>query len=80
MDRKWFPDFVRVVDDFEYTGTTKILVRNLKALHYDRRRLPDADLWWRERGDSQFKPLTSEDYEQLHQVFEKAERAELLDR
>ena len=20
MDRKWFPDFIRVVDEFEYTG------------------------------------------------------------
>ena len=27
MDRKWFPDFVRVVDEFEFTQTQKILVR-----------------------------------------------------
>ncbi len=40
MDRKWFPDFVRLVDDFEYTQTQKVLVRNLKKVHFDRRRLP----------------------------------------
>ena len=37
MDRKWFPDFVRVVDEFEFTQTQKILVRHLKADHFNRR-------------------------------------------
>ena len=80
MDRKWFPDFVRVVDEFEYTQTQKVLVRNLKALHYDRRRLPDARIYWRERGDEAYRPLGAEDFEALRQRFEQAERAELLDR
>ena len=39
MDPKWFPDFVRIVDEFEYTQTQKVLVRNLKQVHFDRRRL-----------------------------------------
>ena len=34
MDRKWFPDFVRIVRDFEYTGTQKVLVRELKRVHF----------------------------------------------
>ena len=34
MDRKWFPDFVRVVDDFEYTQTQKVLVRAYKKVHF----------------------------------------------
>jgi len=80
MDRKWFPDFVRVVDEFEYTQTQKILVRNLKQLHYDRRRLPDAELYWRERGDASFRPFSAEDYEALRARFEAAERVDLLDR
>ena len=46
MDRKWFPDFVRVVRDFEYTGTQKVLVRELKRVHFDPRRVPDP-LWFR---------------------------------
>ena len=37
----------RLVDEFEYTGTAKILVRNLKQVHFCRRRLPDAPLYWR---------------------------------
>jgi fatty-acyl-CoA synthase len=79
MDQKWFPDFVRIVDEFEYTETQKILVRNLKKLHFDRRRLPGAELYWRRRGDDCFHPLTAADYEALRGEFESAERLELLD-
>jgi fatty-acyl-CoA synthase len=80
MDRKWFPDFVRVVEEFEYTQTQKVLVRNLKRVHYDRRRLPDAPLYWRTRGDERFRELTSDDYAGLRAEFEKREKLELLDR
>jgi fatty-acyl-CoA synthase len=80
MDRKWFPDFVRVVDDFEYTQTQKVLVRNLKKVHFDRNRVPDEPIYWRTRGDKAFKPLTKRDYQQLRKEFEKAERLQLLDR
>jgi fatty-acyl-CoA synthase len=80
MDRKWFPDFVRLVDDFEFTGTQKILVRTLKALHFCRRRLPDAPIFWRTRGDDAFRPFTPQDYEGVRGQFERAERLEMLDR
>ncbi|MBM4266623.1 MAG: AMP-binding protein [Deltaproteobacteria bacterium] len=80
MDRKWFPDFVRLVDEFEYTQTEKILVRNLKKVHFDRNRLPDAPIYWRMRGDSSYKPLTTEDYGGLRKEFAKAEKLDHLDR
>ncbi len=80
MDRKWFPDFVRVVDAFDLTRTQKILVRNLKRVHFDRRRLPHDAIFWRERGDTSFKPLGREDFEALYAKFQAAERAHLLDR
>jgi fatty-acyl-CoA synthase len=79
MDRKWFPDFVRVVEDFQYTGTQKILVRNLKAVHYDPARVPDP-LYWRRRGDSAYKPFTGADYAEVRKEFSAAERLSLLDR
>ncbi|MBC8291556.1 MAG: AMP-binding protein [Proteobacteria bacterium] len=79
MDRKWFPDFVRVVDDFEYTGTQKILVRNLKADHYHPERVPGS-IYWRERGDAGYKPLADADWQRLRSTFEAAERLDLLDR
>ncbi|HKC50237.1 MAG TPA: AMP-binding protein [Myxococcota bacterium] len=79
MDRKWFPDFVRVVRDFEYTGTQKVLVRELKRVHFDPRRVSDP-LWFRERGDDAFKPFTPADWERVRQVFGAAERLHLLDR
>jgi fatty-acyl-CoA synthase len=80
MDRKWFPDFVRVVDDFEYTNTQKILVRNLKREHFDLRRLPHARIFWTRRGDRAYRPFSMQDFEALYRQFEASERAELLDR
>ena len=80
MDRKWFPDFVRVVEEFEYTQTQKVLVRNLKQAHFDLRRLPDAEVYWRRRGETRFRRFTPEDWEALRREFANRERLELLDR
>ena len=80
MDRKWFPDFIRIVDEFEFTKTQKILVRNLKRVHFHRGRLPDAPIYWRERGDRSFKPFSADDFNALRDRFRKSEREELLDR
>jgi hypothetical protein len=80
MDRKWFPDFVRVVEDFEFTQTQKILVRELKARHFNRRLLTDDPIFWRERGDTTFRPFSRDDYERLRTEFEAAERLQLLER
>ncbi|MGH0030394.1 MAG: AMP-binding protein [Myxococcota bacterium] len=79
MDRKWFPDFVRIVDEFEYTQTQKVLVRNLKKVHFDPARVGDP-VFHRGRGDTAYRPFTAEDYAALRGDFERAERAELLDR
>lgn len=79
MDRKWFPDFVRLVDGFEYTQTQKILVRNLKREHFDRRRLPEAPIYWRRRGTTTFEPLGRDDFDRLHAEFVAAERDRLLE-
>jgi len=78
MDRKWFPDFVRLVDEFEFTQTQKILVRNLKQDHFHRERLPDEPLFWRRRGDAGFRPFGKEDFAALRREFEAAERETLL--
>ena len=79
MDRKWFPDFVRVVEDFRYTGTQKILVRELKAAHYHPERV-DGALFWRQRSDTNYRAFGADDFSEQHVVFEKAEREDLLDR
>ncbi len=80
MDRKWFPDFVRVLDEFEYTETSKILVRNLKRVHFDLNRLSAEAVWFRRRSDSSYAPLTPEAYAGLREEFAAAERLNLLDR
>jgi fatty-acyl-CoA synthase len=80
MDRKWFPDFVRVVDDFEFTQTQKVLVRNYKKVHFDRNRLPEDPIYWRQRGDKAFRPFTAADYAALRDEFKEREKLALLDR
>ena len=75
-----FPDFVRVVEEFEYTQTQKVLVRNLKAAHFDPRRRGGEPVYWRRRGDTSFRPFGEADYAALRQEFERSERLELLDR
>jgi fatty-acyl-CoA synthase len=81
MDRKWVPDFIRIVHDFEFTQTQKVVVRNYKKLHFDRNRLPaDETLYWRRRGDTAFQPFTVADYQQLREEFAAREKLELLDR
>jgi fatty-acyl-CoA synthase len=80
MDRKWFPDFVRLVDDFEFTQTQKVLVRNLKQVHFDPRRQPSDALYWRARGDTTFRPFTPTDFETLRKEFAAREKLDLLDR
>jgi hypothetical protein len=80
MDPKWFPDFVRVVDEFEYTQTQKVLVRNLKRVHFDPARVGDDPIYWRRRGDSSYRFFSQTDYDLLRKEFEAAERVDLLDR
>jgi hypothetical protein len=80
MDRKWFPDFIRIVPEFEYTQTEKILVRSLKKVHFDRHRLRDEPIFWRRRGDTAYQPFGLSDYEALRHEFAAAEKLDLLDR
>lgn len=80
MDKKWFPDFVRVVDDFEYTQTEKILVRNLKKQHFHPDRVGSSPVYWRERGSTTYQPFSRDDFDRLRATFAAAEREDLLDR
>ena len=80
MDRKWFPDFVRIVEEFEYTQTEKILVRNLKQVHFDRNRLPDAPIFFRVRGDTTYRPFTAAEYAKIREEYAAREKLDLLDR
>ncbi len=80
MDRKWFPDFIRVVEEFEYTQTQKVLVRNLKRVHFDPRRLEGEPVYWRRRSDTSYRAFDPEAFASLREEFERSERVELLDR
>ncbi len=76
-DRKWIPDFIRIVDDFEWTETHKIRVKPLKRVFFhpeyatDVRRLP--------RGASCYEPFGEGEVEALREQFIKSGRESLLE-
>ena len=69
-----------LVDDFEFTQTQKVLVRNIKKMHFDPRRAPADPIYWRERGDTAFRPFSASDFEELRKEFAAREKLDLLDR
>ncbi len=79
MDRKWKPDFVRLVEDFEYTRTEKILVRPLKHEYYDLDWAPEGRLYFIRRGFDCYRLFTRDDLAALREEFRKNERDGLLE-
>jgi fatty-acyl-CoA synthase len=76
-DRKWFPDVVRLVDEFPWTETWKIKVRELKQAFYhpDRARR----VFLRRRGDRTFSPLGRAGFERLAEEFDATGRSALIE-
>jgi fatty-acyl-CoA synthase len=80
MDPKWMPDFIRVLDDFPVTRTHKILIRPLKQQHFNIDRHPDMEIYFRQRGDDTYHPLTPEAFSAIREEFQKTGRLHLLER
>jgi hypothetical protein len=80
MDPKWMPDYVRIVEAFPLTDTQKIVVRPFKRENFDIESNPAMVIYYRERGDKTYKPLTREGFLKLKETFEKNGRLALLQR
>jgi len=79
MDMKWMPDFIRIVEDFEMTHQTqKIVARTLKREHYNLEKVPDMEIFFRQRGDTQYRKLTDDEFEKLKKCFDETGRTNLL--
>ena len=50
-----------------------------KKVHFDPRRVRDP-LYFRERGDTSYRPFTLAEFERLRVAFRAAEREQVLDR
>ncbi|MCP4681861.1 MAG: AMP-binding protein [Desulfobacterales bacterium] len=79
MDKKWMPEFVRVMDTFEYTRTQKILVRPLKHEYYNLEWIPEANIYYYLRGFDSYKPFKKTDMDSLFEDFRKNGREQLLE-
>ncbi len=80
MDPKWMPDYVRIVDDFSLTETQKIVYRSLKSENFNIERHPGMRVYFRQRGDETFLPLTQEAFAAIKEHFTRTGREELLAR
>jgi hypothetical protein len=79
MDKKWMPEFVRIVEDFEYTRTQKILVRPLKHEYFNLEFIKEGTIYYFRRGFDTYKPFTKEDLGSLIEEFKQAGREQLLE-
>ena len=77
MNEKWWPDFVRILEELPHTETVKIKPADLRKQFYDVENVADP-LFWRERGETTFKPFRHEDYQILKTKFVEAGRANQL--
>jgi fatty-acyl-CoA synthase len=77
MSRKWIPDYLRLAQVLPETDTVKILRRDLKKDAFNPVRVEDP-MYWRERGDTAFKPFTEADYERVREAFASAGRTQDL--
>ena len=81
MDPKWMPDYIRVVDAFEMTHQTqKILVGPLKRQHFNVEKHPDMEVYFRQRGDTAYRLLTGEAFEEIKAAFREIGRLHLLEK
>jgi hypothetical protein len=78
MDPKWMPDYIRIVDAFSVTETQKIVYRGLKSEHFNIERTPGMRVYFQQRGDDTYRPLTREAFAAIRNRFLETGREELL--
>lgn len=78
MDPKWLPDFIRIIDAFPVTDTHKIVVRPYKREHYNIERTPGMDVYYRVKGDTTYRRLTTEAFNEMKDRFVRNGRESLL--
>jgi fatty-acyl-CoA synthase len=76
LSPKWLPTYVAIAPELPRGVTGKVLVRELRREKFLSAR---GEVFWRERGDSGFKPFTPGDEKRLRAAFEASGRAHLLD-
>jgi len=76
LSPKWLPTYVVIASELPRGVTGKVLVRELRREKFLSTR---GEVFWRERGDSGFKPFTPGDEKRLRAAFEASGRAHLLD-
>lgn len=75
---RWRPTFLRIAQELAVTHTNKVLKRVLKREKFLIDRIPDL-VYWRPRGVTQFRLMTTEDLAALRERFERAGHADRLD-
>ena len=76
---KWRPRYIRVLREPPTTGTNKIVKRTLQHQKWCSDRVGADAVWIRERGDTTYRPFTSDDDAAVRREFEHHGRTRFLD-
>lgn len=76
-DRKWVPDFVRIVDDFEWTETHKIRAKPLKLQFFHPEHV--SEVYRFPRGAGSYQPFGKSEFEALREPFVQSGREGFLE-
>jgi acyl-CoA synthetase (AMP-forming)/AMP-acid ligase II len=78
MDPKWMPDYIRVIEHFPVTDTQKIIVRPFKREHFDLECNPGMQIYYRKRGDDNYRRLTLDEFGKIKESFRSNGRETIL--
>ncbi len=79
LGEKWVPDYVRVISSFNHTATNKIQIAAVRKFQIDPNVVSDSQVYWRQRGDEQYREFTDADHIEMRKQYAEQERLVMLD-
>lgn len=79
LGEKWVPDYVRVINSFSHTASNKIQIAAVRKYQIDPNIVPDSTVYWRQRGDEQYREFTDKDHIEMRRLYAEQERLVMLD-
>jgi len=79
LGEKWVPDYVRVISSFDHTASNKIQIAAVRKYQIDPNVIPGSKVYWRQRGDVQYREFTNADYIEMRGHYAEQERLVMLD-
>lgn len=79
LGEKWVPDYIRVINSFDHTASNKIQIAAVRKHQIDPNAVADSRVYWRQRGDDEYRKFTDSDYIEMRRQYTEYERLVMLD-